>query len=356
VFNLNSPKQLGEILYEKLKLVEKPKKTATGQYATNEEVLQSLQGTHPIIGLILEYRELTKLKGTYVDALPEHIDPKTGRVHTTFHQTGAATGRLASQNPNVQNIPIRSERGQEIRRAFVARDEGHVLLSADYSQIELRVVTAVSGDEAMREAFVSGHDIHAATAARVNHVPLDQVTPTMRRNAKMVNFGIIYGISAFGLSQRLGIPRQEAATLIQNYFATYPRIKQYMDDTIAACRRQGYVETLSGRRRAVRDITSANLNTRQGAERVAINSPIQGTAADMIKLAMAAIHAELEHRELRTRLILQIHDELLFDLHPPEEAEIRGLVEERMRRALPLPGDVPIVVEIGTGRTWLEAH
>jgi DNA polymerase-1 len=355
-FNLNSPKQLGEILFDHLRLSDKPRKTATGQYATNEETLLALAGAHPIVRAILEYRELTKLKGTYVDALPGHIDPSTGRVHTSFHQTGAATGRLASQNPNLQNIPIRSERGQEIRRAFVARDADHRLLSADYSQIELRVMTALSGDAAMREAFLSGHDIHAATAARVNRVPLDGVTPEMRRQAKMVNFGIIYGISAHGLAQRLGIPRAEAAELIRQYFETYPGIQAYMEQTVARCRELGYVETLSGRRRPVRDIRSANLNTRQAAERAAINAPIQGTAADMIKLAMIAVQRHLREGGFATRMVLTVHDELLFDTPRVEIDRVIPVLRAAMENALPLPGNLPVKVEIGQGANWLDAH
>jgi DNA polymerase-1 len=353
-FNLNSPKQLGEVLFEKLKLKEKAKRTRTGQYSTDEQTLVELAGEHEIVRALLEYRSLAKLKSTYADALPQSISPKTGRVHTTFQQAATATGRLASNNPNLQNIPIRTELGQEIRRAFVPRDENHTLLSADYSQIELRIIAALSKDEAMLEAFASGEDIHRATAARVYGVELGEVTGDQRRNAKMVNFGIIYGISAFGLSQRLGIPRKEAAEIIEHYFASYPGIRKYLDSTIEFAREHGYVETVSGRRRFIRDINSANGTVRGGAERFAINTPIQGTAADMIKLAMSAIHRDLETRQLRSKLILQVHDELVFDLFHGEEAVVGELVEDRMKNALKL--DVPILVEMGTGKNWLEAH
>ncbi len=353
-FNLNSPKQLGTILYEKLKLVENPKKTRTGQYSTDEDVLQLLAAEHEIVRLLLEYRSLTKLKSTYADALPQAISPRTGRVHTTFQQAATATGRLASNNPNLQNIPIRTELGQEIRRAFVPRDENHTLLSADYSQIELRIIAAISRDEGMLAAFASGEDIHTATAARVFGVELKAVNSEQRRQAKMVNFGIAYGISAFGLAQRLGIPRSEAAQIIEHYFTSYPGIRRYIDDTIAQARKSGYVETVTGRRRFLRDINSANGTTRGQAERFAINTPIQGTAADMIKLAMSAIHRELGQRKLKTKLLLQVHDELVFDVPMNEEAEVRALVEDKMKHALPLA--VPILVEIGTGKNWLEAH
>ena len=353
-FNLNSPKQLGTILYEKLKLVENPKKTRTGQYSTDEDVLQLLAAEHEIVRLLLEYRSLTKLKSTYADALPQAISPKTGRVHTTFQQAATATGRLASNNPNLQNIPIRTELGQEIRRAFVPRDENHTLLSADYSQIELRIIAAISRDEGMLAAFASGEDIHTATAARVFGVELKAVSSEQRRQAKMVNFGIAYGISAFGLAQRLGIPRSEAAQIIEHYFTSYPGIRRYIDDTIAQAKQSGYVETVTGRRRFLRDINSANGTTRSQAERFAINTPIQGTAADMIKLAMSAIHRELGQRKLKTKLLLQVHDELVFDVPRGEEAEVRALVEDKMKHALPLA--VAILVEIGTGKNWLEAH
>lgn len=353
-FNVNSPKQLGEILFDELKLVEKPKKTKTGQYATNEQTLQELAADHEIVRRILAHREGAKLKSTYVDALPNAIWPATGRIHTTFHQAAAATGRLASVDPNLQNIPIRSDAGQEIRRAFIPRDADHLLLSADYSQIELRIIAALGGEANMIEAFKAGLDIHTATAARVFGTPLSEVTSEMRRKAKMVNFGIAYGISAFGLAQRLGIPRKEAAHIIDQYFLQYPGIRQYMGDIVELARSRGYAETITGRRRPLRDITSSNATLRAAAERVAINMPIQGAAADMIKIAMARVHRELRQRKLRTRMLLQVHDELVFDLYKPEEAEVRELATRNMRDALKL--EVPIEVEIGVGANWLEAH
>ncbi len=353
-FNLNSPRQLGQILFDVLKIAEKPKKTKTGQYTTDEQTLTELAGTHAIVQRLLDFRTATKLKSTYADALPEAIWPATGRVHTTYQQVATSTGRLNSTNPNLQNIPIRTERGQEIRKAFVPRDAEHTLLSADYSQIELRIIAALSREPAMLEAFASGLDIHAATAARVFGVALDAVTPEMRRKAKMVNFGIIYGISAFGLAQRLGIPRSEAAEIIAQYFAQFPGIRGYLDTTIAFARQHGYVETVTGRRRYLRDIKSANGTIRAAAERNAINAPIQGTAADMIKLAMTAIHRELAARKLKTRMLLQVHDELVFDLCRPEEKEVRELVAEKMKTAIAL--DAPVDVEIGSGKNWMEAH
>lgn len=353
-FNLNSPRQLGEVLFDRLRLLDKPKKTATGQYQTNEQVLQSLLGMHPIVQDILDYREVTKLKSTYVDALPQSVSPVTGRVHTSLHQLMTATGRIASSNPNLQNIPIRSESGREIRKAFVPEQEGWVLLSADYSQVELRVMASLSGDEAMMEAFAQGLDIHQATAARVYGVPLDGVLPEMRRTAKMVNFGIIYGISAFGLSQRLGIPRTEAARIIDSYFQQFSGIKRYIDQLVESARQKGYVETLTGRRRYIRDINSANATVRGAAERVAMNTPIQGTAADMIKLAMIRVDHDLRAGGMRTRMLLQVHDELLFEVPHEEVSTAKLLVTEAMRHALPLR--VPIEVEAGTGANWLEAH
>ncbi len=354
-FNLNSPKQLGEVLFERLKLSDKPKKTATGQYQTNEQVLQSLMGLHPIIQDILDYREVTKLNNTYVEALPHAVSRVTGRVHTTFHQLMAATGRMASSNPNLQNIPIRSDLGREIRKAFVPGEEGWVLMSADYSQIELRVMAALSGDKAMIEAFANGLDIHQATAARVYGVELDGVLPEMRRTAKMVNFGIIYGISAFGLSQRLGIPRGEAATIIENYFKQFPGVKQFMEKVVEDAKQCGYVETITGRRRAIRDITSGNATVRGAAERVAMNTPIQGTAADMIKLAMINVDAALTKAGLQTRMLLQVHDELLFEMPESEVEQARTIILDAMKNALPLEG-VPVEVEAGTGLNWLQAH
>lgn len=354
-FNVNSPRQLGTVLFDELKLAEKPKKTATGQYATDEQTLHNLAETHPIVRRLLDHRAAAKLKSTYADALPAAIHTATGRVHTTFHQAATATGRLSSVDPNLQNIPIRTERGQEIRRAFIPR-EGWILLSADYSQIELRIIAALGAESAMIEAFRRGEDIHRSTAARVFGVSADDVTPEQRRRAKTVNFGIIYGISAFGLAQRLAIPRSEASAIIEHYFTSFPGIRHYIDQTLEGARRLGYVETITGRRRYLPDLTSANATIRGAAERNAINAPIQGTAADMIKIAMARIQSELERRRLQSRLLLQVHDELLFDLEPGEEAELRQLAESRMRDALPLPGGVPIEVEIGTGPHWLAAH
>ena len=353
-FNLNSPKQLGEILFDRLKLVEKAKKTKTGQYATNEQVLQELAAEHPLVQRILDYRGVTKLKSTYVDTLPGAIWLKSGRIHTSFRQADTSTGRLASDNPNLQNIPIRTEQGREIRKAFVPRDENHLLMSADYSQIELRIIAALAKEAGLIEAFRQNLDIHTATAARVFGVFLDMVTPEMRRKAKMVNYGIAYGISAFGLAQRLAIPRKEAAEIIEHYFAQFPGVRKYMSDTIEFAREHGYVETVTGRRRYMRDIRSSNATVRSGAERNAINAPIQGSAADMIKIAMGNIHREICQRGLKTRMLLQVHDELVFDLYKPEEAEVRAFVEDKMRNAIPL--EVPIEVEIGVGQTWLEAH
>jgi DNA polymerase-1 len=353
-FNLNSPRQLGQILFDILKIGGAPKKTKTGQYATDEQTLAALAADHEIVQRLLEYRTSSKLKSTYADALPEAIWPGTGRVHTTYNQVMTTTGRLSSQHPNLQNIPIRTDRGQEIRKAFVARKGEFRLLSADYSQIELRILAAFSRETAMLEAFKAGADIHAATAARVFGVFPEMVTPEMRRKAKMVNFGIAYGISAFGLSQRLGIPRSEAANIIDQYFHQFPGIRRYMDETIASAREHGYVETVTGRRRYIRDIRSANNPLRGGAERNAINAPIQGTAADMIKLAMININRELTPRKLKTRMLLQVHDELVFDLYQPEQQEVVPMIEEKMKTALSL--DVPILVEIGIGENWLAAH
>jgi DNA polymerase-1 len=353
-FNLNSPRQLGQVLFDVMKICAAPRKTKTGQYATDEQTLAALATDHEIVRRLLEYRTASKLKSTYADALPQAISPKTGRVHTTYNQVMTTTGRLNSQDPNLQNIPIRTERGQEIRKAFVPRSAEFRLLSADYSQIELRIVAAVSHEPALIEAFKAGADIHTTTAARVFGVAPDQVTPEMRRKAKMVNFGIIYGISAFGLSQRLGIPRAEAGAIIDQYFKQFPGIRRYMDDTIAFAKKHGYVETVTGRRRYLRDIRSANNTVRGAAERNAINAPIQGTAADMIKLAMIAIHGELARRKLKTRMLLQVHDELVFDLYLPEQKEVLPLVEEKMKSAIPL--GVPLAVEMGVGENWLSAH
>ncbi|MGO8677823.1 MAG: DNA polymerase I [Limisphaerales bacterium] len=353
-FNLNSPRQLGQILFDIMKVCPPPRKTKTGQYATDEQTLALLAPDHEIVRRLLEYRTASKLKSTYADALPAAIWPPTNRVHTTFNQVVTTTGRLNSQNPNLQNIPIRTERGQEIRKAFVPRSQDFRLLSADYSQIELRIIAALSHEQALLEAFRTGADVHSATAARVFGLSQDLVTPEMRRKAKMVNYGIAYGISAFGLAQRLGIRRLEAAEIINQYFREFPGIRRYMDDTMALARKHGYVETVTGRRRYIRDIGSLNNTLRSAAERNAINAPIQGTAADMIKIAMTRIHRELESRNLKSRLVLQVHDELVFDLYEPEETEMRVLVDEKMKTAIAL--DVPILVEIGVGGNWLEAH
>lgn len=353
-FNLNSPKQLGQVLFGRLRLGEKPKKTKTGQYSTNEQVLASLAPKHAIVRKILDYRAATKLKSTYADALPEAIFAASGRVHTTFHQAATVTGRLNSQRPNLQNIPIRTESSQEIRRAFVPRSEGYLLMSADYSQIELRIIAALSGDEGMQAAFRSGNDVHTATAAKVFGVPSEMVTSEMRRKAKMANFGIAYGISAFGLSQRLGISRGESSQIIQQFFENFPGVKNYIDQTLAFARKHGYVQTVSGRRRYLRDIHSANATVRNAAERNAVNSPIQGTAADLIKIAMGKIGKAIEEQKLKTRLLLQVHDELIFDLWREEEEEAKSIVIDAMENALPL--SVPLKVNIGIGRHWLEAH
>ncbi len=353
-FNIASPQQVGKILFEHLKLSDKPKKTKTGQYQTDEETLMSLQGKHPIIDNILQFRTLQKLKSTYVDALPEMVNAQTGRVHTSFNQAVAATGRLSSQNPNLQNIPIRTDLGREIRKAFVPSGPDRVLMSSDYSQIELRIIAHISKDPGMIEAFKMGIDIHTATASKVWGVPIEEVDKEMRRKAKTVNFGIIYGISAFGLSQRVQIPRFEAKEIIDNYFEQFPGIKRFMDDTIAFAREYGYVETISGRRRNLRDINSRNANVRGFAERNAINAPIQGSAADMIKIAMIRVQEWLNNSDLDTRMILQVHDELLFDVPKAEISMVQEKVKEIMESAMVL--DVPVLVESGTGLNWLEAH
>lgn len=353
-FNIASPKQLGEILFDHMKLVEKPKKTKTGQYATSEPVLESLRGEHEIIDQILEYRQVVKLKNTYVDTLPDLVNPRTGRVHTTFHQAVAATGRLSSQGPNLQNIPIRTERGRKVRAAFIPRDKDYTLLAADYSQIELRVIASISGDEAMINAFKNDEDIHAATASKIFGVPLEEVTREQRGNAKTVNFGIIYGVSAFGLSQQSNLSRSEAAEVIKSYFETYPGIKKYMDDRIEFAREHGFVETMMGRRRYLRDINSKNAVVRGQAERNAINTPIQGSAADIIKKAMIDIHKEFEKQKFRSKMVLQVHDELVFDAHNDELNTIEPLIVEKMQHAVKLIVDLK--VDVGRGQNWLEAH
>lgn len=355
-FNLASPKQLGEVLFEKLQLDPKAKKTKTGQYATGEDVLQKLANNNPIVADILAFRELTKLKSTYVDSLPLLINKKTGRVHTSYAQAVAVTGRLSSNNPNLQNIPIRTDRGKEIRKAFIPRDDKHVLVSSDYSQIELRIVAGISGDTNMCEAFKKGIDIHTATAAKVFHVEEKDVTKEMRYKAKSVNFGIIYGQGAFGLADNLGISRTEAKEIIDNYKKEFNGITKYMDDTINFAREHGYVQTLMGRKRWLRDINSSNFTVRGFAERNAINSPIQGTAADMIKLAMIKIHAAMKKEKLQSRMILQVHDELVFDAIREELDTLKPLILENMKAALLLPHDVPVEAEVGFGENWLVAH
>jgi DNA polymerase-1 len=353
-FNVSSPKQVGEILFEYLKIIDKPKKTKTGQYATGEDVLSKLTDKHPIINKILEYREVLKLKNTYVDTLPLLVSKKTGRVHTSYNQVVAVTGRLSSDNPNLQNIPVRTERGRYIRKAFIPRDSEHILLSADYSQIELRIVASISKDPNMCEAFRLGKDIHTATAAKVYGIEESDVTKEMRYKAKSVNFGIIYGQGAFGLAENIGVSRTEAKQLIDNYFREYSSIKKYMDDTVNFARENGYVETLLGRKRWLKDIVSNNAVVRGYAERNAINAPIQGSAADMIKAAMIKIHHALKKEGLKSKMILQVHDELVFDVYKPELDTLKSLVEHHMKTALTI--DVPLEVGMGTGDNWLEAH
>ena len=353
-FNIASPKQLGEILFERLKIDEKAKKTKTGQYATGEEVLQKLAHKHAIINLILDYRSLTKLKSTYLDALPALVNPKDGLIHTSYNQAVTATGRLSSNNPNLQNIPVRTEQGREIRKAFVPRSEEYTLLAADYSQIELRIIAHLSQDPAMVSDFNLGHDIHAATAAKVFHVAMDQVTKEQRSRAKAVNFGIIYGMSAFGLAERMELSRSEAADIIKKYFEEYAGIKEYMNRSIALARERGYAETILGRRRYLRDINSANSVVRGFAERNAINAPIQGSSADMIKIAMIGIHEELQRLKMQSKMMLQVHDELVFDAHLDELDTLKAIVHDKMVNALPL--SVPVMVEMNTGANWLEAH
>ena len=356
-FNLASPKQLGEVLFDKLKLDASAKKTKTGQYQTGEDVLLKLAVKgHQIVDDILTFRELTKLKSTYVDALPQMINRKTGRVHTSYGQAVAVTGRLQSNNPNLQNIPVRTERGKEVRKAFIPRDDDHILLSADYSQIELRIVASISGDKNMCKAFKDGTDIHTATAARVYNVSEKEVTKEMRYKAKSVNFGIIYGQGAFGLADNLGISRTEAKEIIDNYKKEFPGIQKYMDDTINFARENGYVETLMGRKRWLRDINSANFTVRGFAERNAINSPIQGTAADMIKLAMQKVHAAMKKEKMQSKMLLQVHDELVFDALKTEVNELKPLILECMQSAMVLPHKVPVTAECGEGKNWLEAH
>ncbi|MEQ6123722.1 DNA polymerase I [Pseudotenacibaculum sp. MALMAid0570] len=353
-FNIASPKQLGPILFDKLKLVDKPKKTKTGQYSTAEDVLSYLAKDHQIVSDILEYRQYKKLQSTYVDALPEEINPKTGRVHTVYAQAVAATGRLSSNNPNLQNIPIRTERGRQVRKAFVPRDENHVLLAADYSQIELRIIAALSEEETMIEAFKNGEDIHASTAAKVFNVSIDEVTREQRSNAKTVNFGIIYGVSAFGLSNQTNLTRKESKELIDLYYQTYPKLRSYMAEQVDFARDNGYVETVLQRRRYLKDINSRNAIVRGAAERNAVNAPIQGSAADIIKLAMINIHNRFEKEQFKSKMLLQVHDELVFDAHKDELETIKPIIKHEMENAFKMA--VPLDVEMGIGENWLEAH
>jgi len=353
-FNIASPKQLGEVLFDHMKLDDKAKKTKTGQYSTSEDVLSKLKKKHPIIEKILDFRSLQKLRSTYVDALPELINPNTKRIHTSFNQAVAATGRLSSNNPNLQNIPVRTEKGREVRKAFIPRDNDHVLLAADYSQVELRLIAEMSGDPVMVEAFQKGLDIHAATASKVFDVPLEDVTREMRSNAKTVNFGIIYGVSAFGLSQQSSLSRKEAGEIIKNYFATYPKLKEYMDASIAFAREHGYVKTIRNRKRRLKDINSRNGVVRGHAERNAINAPVQGSAADIIKLAMIKIQAEIEAQGLQSKMLLQVHDELVFDALKSELPQLKKLIKGAMENVF--ESSVPLLVDMGAGRTWLEAH
>ena len=353
-FNIGSPKQLGEVLFDHMKLVDKPKKTKSGQYATGENILSALATEHDIARRILDFRELQKLKNTYVDALPRLISDYDGRIHTSYNQAVTSTGRLSSTNPNLQNIPIRTKKGQLIRKAFVPRNEDFLLMSADYSQVELRIMASFSRDESMIDAFRHGRDIHATTAAKIYGVALEEVTPEMRRKAKTANFGIIYGVSAFGLAQQLSIPRQEASEIIKAYFKEFPSIKNYMDEAIQQARKQEYVETVMGRKRYLRDINSRNPTVRGYAERNAINAPIQGTAADMIKIAMVNIHHWMQQEKLQSRMIMQVHDELVFDVHHSEADLVKDTVIELMKDALPL--EVPMEVEANVAKNWLDAH
>ena len=355
-FNLGSPKQLGEVLFERLQLDPKARKTKTGQYSTDEFVLRKLAVVHPVADNILAFREYTKLRSTYVDALPLLINKKTGRVHTTYGQAAVVTGRLNSNNPNLQNIPIKTERGREIRKAFIPKDENHVLMSADYSQIELRIVAALSGDAVMCEAFRQSKDVHTATAAKVYGVEEEAVTKEMRRKAKSVNFGIIYGQGAFGLAENLGISRTEAKTIIDNYKKEFAGITKYMNDMINFAKEHGYVQTVMGRKRWLRDINSNNFTVRGYAERNAINSPIQGTAADMIKLAMVKVHQSMKEKRFQSKMILQVHDELVFDAMKNEVEDLKPVIMDCMQSAMRLPSGVPVIAEVGTGENWLEAH
>ena len=353
-FNLNSPKQLGEILFDNLKIDPKAKKTKTGQYATSEDILQKLATKHPVISKILDYRQIQKLKSTYVDALPKEVHSKTGRIHTTFAQAVAATGRLTSNNPNLQNIPIKTLRGREIRKAFIAKDEDHVLISADYSQIELRLIAEMSDEQAMKSDFISGLDIHASTAAKLFGISINKVTREQRNQAKTVNFGIIYGVSAFGLAEQTGLSRSEAKELIDSYYVAYPKLKEFMSNQVEFARTHGFVETLLGRRRYLQDIHSANAVVRAHAERNAVNAPVQGTAADIIKLAMIRLDNRLRSENLKTKMLLQVHDELVFEVPKIELQEVSSIIKFEMENAHPT--EVPLVVEVGNGNNWLDAH
>ena len=352
-FNVSSPKQVGEVLFDKMKIMNKAKKTKTGQYVTSEEVLEGLRGKHDIVGKILDYRGLKKLLSTYIDALPLLINPRTGKIHTSFNQTVTATGRLSSSNPNLQNIPIRNEDGKEIRKAFIP-EEGCEFFSADYSQIELRIMAHLSGDGNMIEAFNEGDDIHAATAAKVYKIGMDEVTREQRSKAKTANFGIIYGISVFGLAERMNVPRSEAKELIDGYFETYPQVKEYMDQSIAVAREKGYIETIFGRKRFLPDINSHNAVVRGYAERNAINAPIQGSAADIIKVAMVRIYQRFKDENIRSTMILQVHDELNFSVYPDEREKVQQIVIEEMEKAYAM--QVPLRADCGWGKNWLEAH
>jgi DNA polymerase-1 len=353
-FNIASPKQLGVILFEKLKLVDKPKKTKTGQYSTAEDVLSYLAKDHKIVQYILDYRGLSKLKSTYVEALPNQVQPSTGRVHTDYMQTVAATGRLSSNSPNLQNIPIRTERGRQVRKAFIPRNEDYTLLAADYSQIELRIIAALSEEENMIQAFKNGEDIHASTASKVFNVPINEVTREQRSNAKTVNFGIIYGVSAFGLSNQTNLSRTEAKELIDTYYETYPKLRSFIHEQVDFARDHGYVQTVLGRRRYLKDINSRNAVVRGAAERNAVNAPIQGSAADIIKVAMIRIHKKLKEGNFKSKMLLQVHDELVFDAYNEEVEALKTLVKTEMENAFELK--VPLVVDIDTGANWLEAH
>ena len=353
-FNLNSPKQLGDILFDKLKLVSKPKKTKTGQYSTSEEVLSSLANEHEIIRSILEWRSLDKLQNTYVRSLPNEVSSRTGRIHTKFNQTVTTTGRLSSNNPNLQNIPIRTENGQKIREAFIPKNQDFELLAADYSQIELRVIASISKDKSMIDAFVKNQDIHTITASKIYNADPENITREQRGNAKTVNFGIIYGVSAFGLSQQTNLSRSESKIMIDNYFENYPGLKDYMSSQIDFARNKGYVETIMGRRRYLQNINSQNNMLRSGAERNAINAPIQGSAADIIKIAMIRIHEKFKEQSLKSKMLLQVHDELVFDVHKSEKDMVKKIVQDTMESAVQL--DVPLKIDLEFGKNWLEAH